>query len=146
MDFNLIIGSLQLALASFQLKLDHFTRPANRRESEDLDQFYELGEGIRVLESALAETVSFVGQTSNREPNPRLASLWEDASRAIRRINNGAELADLTFEKNLYWRNPQFYKEKSESRLYRISLDNVLTQLRHLRADYDRLQKKVNGY
>jgi len=67
MDFNLLIGSLQLALAAFQLKLDHFTRPSNRQEENELNSFYDLGEAIRTLEFALAETVSFVGQTNNRE-------------------------------------------------------------------------------
>jgi len=145
MDFNLLIGSLQLALAAFQLKLDHFTRPSNRQEENELNSFYDLGEAIRTLEYALAETVSFVGQTNNREPNPRLASLWADASSSIRNIGDGADLADLTFEKNLYWRNPEFYRGQGDNKLHRISLDNVLVQLRHLRTTYDKLQKKVNG-
>ena len=145
MDFNLLIGSLQLAIAAFQLNLDHFTKPANRRNENELNSFYDLGEAIRTLEFALAETVSFVGQTNNREPNPRLASLWADASSSIRKISGGADLADLTFEKNLYWRNPEFYREQSENKLHRISLDNVLVQLRQLRTAYDKLQKKING-
>ena len=144
MDFNLLIGSIQLAIAAFQLKLDHFQIPTNTVENNDLNSFYELGEAIRILEFALAETVSFVGQTNNREANPRLAALWEDASRNIRKISDGADLADLTFQKNLYWRNPEFYRGQGSSKLYRISLDNVLMQLRHLRTIYDKVQKKVN--
>lgn len=93
----------------------------------------------------MAETVSFVGQTSNRDPNPRLASLWSDASSSIRKIGDSADLADLTFEKNLYWRNPEFYRGQSENKLHRISLDNVLVQLRQLSTTYDKLQKKING-
>lgn len=145
MDFNLLIGSLQLAIAAFQLKLNHFVKPANRQEENDLNKFRDLGEAILTLEFALAETVLFVGQTNNREPNPRLASLWEDASSRIRKIGEVADLVDLTFEKNLYWRNPEFYRGQGENKLHRISLDNVLVQLRHLRATYDKLQKKVNG-
>lgn len=144
MDFNILIGSLQLAIAAFQLKLDHFTGPSNRPDENELNSFYDLGEAIRTLEFALAETVSFVGQTNDRAPNPRLASLWEDASRSIRNIRDGADLADLTFEKNLYWRNPEFYRGQSENKLYKISLDNVLVQLRQLRIAYDKLQKKIN--
>lgn len=142
MDFNLLVGSLQLALAAFQLKLDHFKNP-NRNEENQLNEFYSLGEAIRALEYALAETVSFIGQTNDREPNPRLAGLWEEASRSIRRIRDGADLADLTFEKNLYWRNPEFYRGQGQNKLYRISLDNVLVQLRQLRSNYDRLQTKI---
>jgi hypothetical protein len=93
----------------------------------------------------LAETISFIGQTNNREANPRLASLWADASNSIRKIKDGADLADLTFEKNLYWRNPEFYRGSSENKLHRISLDNVLVQLRQLRSNYDRHQKKIIG-
>jgi hypothetical protein len=145
MDFTSIIGSLQLALAAFQLKLDHFKKPANRQEENDLNSFYDLGKAIRTLEFALAETVSFVGQTNNREPNQELASLWADASSRIRKIGGGADLAGLTFEKSLYWRNPEFYRGQGEKILHRISLDNVLVQLRHLRTTYDKLQKKVNG-
>ena len=145
MDYNLLIGSLQLAIAAFQLKLDHFTKPANRQEENELNSFYDLGEAVRTFEFALGETVSFVGQTNNREPNPRLASLWEDASNCIRKIDNGADLAHLSFEKNLYWRNPEFYRGQGVNKLYRISLENVLVQLGHLRTTYDKLQKKVNG-
>ena len=144
MDLNLAIGMLQLALSAFQIKLDHFTRPLNRQEEIELNSFYDLGEAIRTLEYALAETVSFVGQRNNREPNPRLASLWEDASICIRKIDDGAELADLTFEKNLYWKNADFYLEQGENKLHSISLENVLVKLRHLRTTYDKLQKKVN--
>lgn len=146
MDLNLLIGSLQLVLAAFQLKLDHFKRPANRQEEKELTSFNDLGEAIRTLEFALAETVSFVGQTNNRGPNPRLASLWSDASSSIRKIDASSDLVDLTFEKNLYWRNPEFFRGQSENSLHRISLENVLVQLRQLRTTYDQLQKKVNGY
>lgn len=144
MDFNILIGSIQLALAAFQLKLDHFKKPPRQEENNEVDNFYDLGEAIRILEYALAETVSFVGQTNERRPNPRLASLWEDASRSVRRINDSAELADLMFEKNLYWRNPDFYRGQDANRLYRISLENVLTQLRKLRTEYDKVQRKIN--
>lgn len=141
-DFNLLIGSIQLAVAALQLKLDHFNRPANREA--ELGSFHELGHAIRSLEYALAETVAFVGQTNDREPNPGLASYWEEASRTIRNIDNGADLADLTFEKNLYWRNLEFYRGQSENNLYRISLGNVLLQLRQLRSKYEKLQNKIN--
>ncbi len=144
MDFNILIGSIQLAVAAFQLKLDHFKKAANRQEPDDKEQFYKLGEAIRLLEYALSETVAFIGQTNDREPNPRLATLWEDTSRAIRNIRNGAELADLTFEKHLYWRNPDFYKGHNANKLHRISLDNVLFQLRTLRSKYDKLREKIN--
>jgi hypothetical protein len=144
MDFSILIGSIQLAVAAFQLKLDHYSKSANRQEPDDREQFYKLGEAIRLLEYALSETVAFVGQTDNREPNPRLASLWEDTSIVIRQIRDGADLADLTFEKHLYWRNPDFYHGQDASKLHRISLDNVLVQLRNLRRKYDRLQKKIN--
>lgn len=142
MDFNLLVGSVQLTIAVLQLKLDHFNRPANRET--ELDSFYDLGHAIKSLEYALAETVAFVGQSDEREPNPRLASYWEEASITIRNIDNGADLADLTFEKNLYWRNPEFYRGQSENNLYRISLGNVLFQLRQLRSKYEKLQNKIN--
>jgi len=144
MDFNILIGSIQLAIAAFQLKLDHFTKSANRQEQNELNSFYALGEAIRTLEYALAETVSFVGQTNQRAPNPRLALLWEEASGTIRNIRDGADLADLTFEKNLYWRNPEFYQGQSENKLHRISLDNVLVQLRRLRSKYEKVQNKIS--
>lgn len=144
MDFNLFIGSLQLALSAFQLKLENFKRPLNRQEENELDSFYQLGVAIRSLESALAETVSFAGQGINRGPNPRLAALWEDASMKIREIDDGAELANLTFEKFLYWLNPEFYQGQGENRLHRISLENVLDQLRPLRKRYEKLQSRVN--
>lgn len=143
MDFSILIGSIQLAVAAFQLKLDHYSKSSNRQEPDDKEQFYQLGEAIRLLEYALSETVAFVGQTNNREPNPRLATLWEDTSRAIRKIRDGADLADLTFEKHLYWQNPDFYNGQTSSKLHRISLDNVLVQLRTLRSKYNKLQNKI---
>src|SRR5690606_20985978 len=100
MDFSILIGSIQIAMAAFQIKLDHYSKPVNRQEPDDIEQFYHLGEAIRLLEYALSETVAFVGQTRNGEPNPRLASLWQDTSTAIRNVRNGADLADLTFEKH----------------------------------------------
>ncbi|MCG2462457.1 hypothetical protein K8352_16975 [Flavobacteriaceae bacterium F89] len=145
MDFNLLISSIQLAIAAFQLKLDHFRKPSNRSDASELNRFYDLGEAIRILEYALAETVSFIGQNNNREPNPRLASLWTKASNSIRKIRDEADLVDLTFEKNPYWRNPEFYQGQNGSILQRISLENVLVQLRQLRTSYDKLQKKING-
>lgn len=144
MDPNILIGSIQVALAAFQLKLDHFKKPARQEQNNDLNNFYDLGEAIRILEYALSETVSFVGQSNDRRPNPRLASLWEDASRSVRRVNDSADLADLMFEKNLYWRNPEFYHGRDANRLYHISLDNVLTQLRKLRTEYDKVQRKLS--
>jgi hypothetical protein len=144
MDFSILIGSIQLAVAAFQIKLDHYSKSSNRQKPDDKEQFYQLGEAIRLLEYALSETVAFVGQTNNREPNPRLANLWEDTSRAIRNIRDGADLADLTFEKHLYWRNPDFYNGQGSSKLHRISLDNVLVQLRTLRNKYEKLQNKIN--
>ena len=143
MDFNLLIGSIQLALAAFQFKLDNFKKSETKKEPREQDDFFDLGEAIRTLEYALTETVAFVGRTTNREPNERLALLWRDASNCIRKIEDGAELADLTFEKNLYWRNPQFYHGERENRLYRISLDNVLVQLRTLRSKYDKVQNEL---
>lgn len=143
MDFNVLIAAVQLALAALQLRYDHFKKPSNRTDENGMDEFYNLGEAIRTLEFALAETVAYVGQTTNRQPNQRLASLWENASNAVRQIRDGADLADLTFEKNLYWRNPEFYRGQSESKLHRISLENVLTQLRRLRTDYDKLQRQI---
>lgn len=145
LDANVLIGSIQLAIAAFQLKLDHFRKATNRQDPRELRNFYDLGEAIRTLEYALSETVAFVGQTNNPEANPRLASLWEESSRRIRNIQDGGDLADLTFEKHLYWRNPDFYLGQGENKLRRISLTNVLVQLRHLRTNYDRLQKKING-
>lgn len=145
MDFNILLGSIQLALSAFQLKLDHFKKPAPPEQNNELNKFYDLGEAIRILEYALAETVSFVGQTNERQPNPKLASLWEDASRSVRKINDSADLADLMFEKNLYWRNPDFYRNQDSNKLYRISLENVLLQLRRLRTEYDKHQKKISG-
>lgn len=142
MDLNLLLSSLQLALAAFQLKLDHFTH-RNRVSETDLDAFYDLGEAIRSLESALAETVAYIGQTNEREPNPRLASLWDNASQSIRRVQGTSELADIAFEKNLYWRNPDFYNARNANVLYRISLGNVLVHLRQLRTLHDRLQAKI---
>lgn len=145
MDFNILIGSLQLAIAAFQLKLDHFLKPATRQDHNELNRFYDLGEAIRTLEFALSETVDFVGQTNDRAPNPKLAALWENASLSIRKIQNGADLADLTFEKHLYWRNPEFYKGQGANKLFQISLENVLIQLRQLRSKYEKTHRKLNG-
>lgn len=144
MDFSILIGSIQLAVAAFQLKLDHYSKTVNRQEPDDGEHFYKLGEAIRLLEYALSETVAYVGKSDNGEPNPRLAGLWEDTTRAIRQIKDGADLADLTFEKHLYWRNPDFYHGQGATKLHRISLDNVLIQLRNLRSKYERLQNKIN--
>jgi hypothetical protein len=49
----------------------------------------------------------------------------------------------LTFEKALYWRNPQFFRGQSQKDLYRISLHNVLIQLQVLRTKYDKMQSKM---
>ena len=40
MDIYLLIGSIQITLAAFQLKLDHFTKPANRESQIELNGFY----------------------------------------------------------------------------------------------------------
>lgn len=143
MDFSILIGSIQLAVAAFQLKLDHYSKSSNRQKTNDKEQFYQLGEAIRLLEYALSETVAFVGQTNNREPNPRLATLWEDTSRSIRKIRDGADLADMTFEKHLFWRNPDFYNGQRSSKLHKISFENVLVQLRTLRSKFEKLQNKI---
>ena len=143
MDFNLFIGAIQIAIGAMQIKLDHFTNNERRVLENEEREFYQLGETIRILEYALNETVAFTGQTNEREPNPRLAALWENASVSVRNIDNGAELADLVFEKNLYWRNPDFYRKQGANKLYHISLENVLIQLRNLRLAYDKLNKRV---
>ena len=144
MDFNTLIGWLQIALASFQLKLDHFSSSGPNRDNQVEEDFYNLGEAVRIIEYALSETVAFVGRTDTREANPRLSRLWEDASRSLNKIADSAELADITFEKHLYWRNPQFYQNRDNYKLYRISLENVLDQLRTLRGKYDKILKKIN--
>jgi len=145
MDFSILISSIQLAVAAMQLRFDHFKKPTNQGTDLDRDNFNNLGESIRVLEFALAETVAFLGQGNATEPNPRLAQLWQDASNSIRNIPGTAELADIAFEKNLYWRNPERYQDQDSVRIYRISLDNVLIQLRQLRSKYDNLHLKINA-
>jgi hypothetical protein len=143
MDFNIIIGSIQIALATLQLKYDYFRKHSNIQEKE-LRDFYILGEAIRAFEYALSETVAYVGHANDMEPNERLASLWEQASLSIRNIQDGAILADLTFEKRMYWSNPEYYETRIDNNLQRISLDNMLVQLRQLRIKYDNLQRKIN--
>ena len=50
MDFNLLIGSIQLALAAFQFKLDNFKKSETKKEPREQDDFFDLGEAIRTLE------------------------------------------------------------------------------------------------
>lgn len=149
MDFTLLIGSVQMVLAAIQLKLDHFSKPVkisnstNNQDRYAMDEFYDTGEAIRTLEHALAETVAFIGQSGHRDPNPRLAHLWDDASRSIRQLRDGAELSDLAFQKGLYWRDPSFFLDRNTSRLHFISIENVLIQLRRLGSKYEKLQQKL---
>jgi hypothetical protein len=144
MDFNIIIGSIQIALAIIQLKYDHFKKDPNRQTKKERTNFNNLGEAIRAFEYALSETVAYVGQQEVIGPNTRLASLWEQASESFRNIQEGAILADLTFEKRMYWSNPQYYETRFDNNLQRISLENMLVQLRQLRIKYDKLQRKIN--
>jgi len=141
MSLDTLISAVTLGIAALQLKLDHFSKVPYNNQTQD---FYALGEGIRTMEFALAETVAFVGETDGRQPNPRLANLWLDASQSLRNIEDGAEFAHVAFEKNLYWSNPNFYDNRNARVLYHISFDNVLNQLRILRVKYDKMQKKMN--
>jgi len=146
MDFNLLVGCALLAMNAIQLKLDHFNGTAGRQgenDSDNLNTLRKLGEAIEALEDALTETVSFIGQTNERNPNTKLAELWNEASQKVRRIKEGADLAHLTFEKGLYWANPDRYRNNEEKKLHRISIENVLNQLKQLRATYDDLQKRI---
>lgn len=142
MDINSIIGSIQLVLSFFQLKLDHYTKQTNVNDESNEDNFYNLGEAIRLLEYALSETAAVVGSRVDKGANPRLSSLWGVASEKLKSIQDNAEFTDIAFEKHLYWRNPDSYSKRSDFQLYRISLENVLDQLRDLRQAYDKQNKK----
>lgn len=144
MDFNILIGSIQILLTAYDIKLDHFAKLKKKQNPEAIDELYSLGESIRTLEYALSETINYIGQTNEREPNPRLSELWKEASNNVRKIHDSADLADITFEKHLYWRNPDFYGTQTNNELRRISLRNVLNQLKILREKYDNFQKNLN--
>lgn len=140
MDFNNLIGMLQIALAGLQIKLDHFSK--SKKENKILqNDFNYLEDAIKSLELALAETISFVGKTEEREPNPTLANLWKDASHKIRRIPGNAELTNIFFDKYLFWENPSYFRNKSKMQLQRISLENIREQLQILRRTYDTINK-----
>lgn len=143
---NVLLGSLQLGIAAIQLKLDHFSkRRINEINDHQRKEFVSLGEAIRILEYALGETIAFIGQNEDREPNPRLANLWRQASESLRAVEDASELANITFEKNLYWRNPEFFANRNDFELYRISLENVLLQVGQLHRKNDRLLRRLNA-
>lgn len=144
MDINTLLGLLQVVIGGMQLKLDHFNNKNNQRENQ-LSEFDALGEAIRTLEYALSETISYIGQNRRNLNNPHLSQLWDYASLATRSIPNGAELADIAFEKSLYWRNPNYLANPTSSQIYRISLTNVLEQLRKIRVKYDKIQNQINS-
>lgn len=143
MDFNNLMGLLQLALAAIQLKLDHFSKSKHEGNEDFQKEFNKLGDAIITLEYALAKTVSFVGRTDERVPNPNIARLWKEASHQIREIPGNAELADIFFDKYLFWENPNFFNGRNNFRLQRISLDNVLDQLRILRVKHDTMSRAI---
>jgi hypothetical protein len=144
MDFNILIGSIQILLSAFEIKLEHFAMLKKKQTPEGLNELYLLDESIRSLEYALSETIKYIGQTSEREPNERISELWKVASNSVRKIQGSADLADITFEKHLYWRNPEFYGTQSNNEIRRISLRNVLNQLQKLRENYESLQRILN--
>ena len=134
-----LIGAIQLAVSLLQMKFDHF-KNGDTVDEEINRQIDSLGEAIRVLEYALSETVATLRTRRNR-PNNYLADLWERVSNKFNELGDNVELADISFKKNLYWRNPQQFEG---AELYEISIDNVLGQLRILRTKYDNLLKKRN--
>ena len=145
MEYNTFMATIQIVLAAIQLRLNYHKKNLKRTQQDGLVSLENLGEAIRTLEYALSETIAFIGKRkSNTESNPRLAFLWAEASKSISKIQDGADLADLTFEKHLYWTNPEFYNTQSENKLNRISLENVLVQLRTLRSGYDKIQGRIN--
>jgi hypothetical protein len=148
MDLGSFFGMLQVFIATAQLKLDHFNKAtkANNQEERDFVEFDSLGEAIRFTEYAIGETISYLNQNRRDINSQRLANLWEEASLNVRRIPNGNILADIAFEKSLFWRNPDYFNNQDESQIYRISLTNVLEQLRKIRVRYDNLQKKISDY
>ncbi|MFN3757630.1 MAG: hypothetical protein ACK4SF_00310 [Algoriphagus aquaeductus] len=134
-----LIGAIQLAVSLLQMKFDYF-KNGDTVDEEINRQIDSLGEAIRVLEYALSETVATLRTRRNR-PNNYLADLWERVSNKFNELGDNVELVDISFKKNLYWRNPQQFQG---AELYEISIDNVLGQLRILRTKYDNLLKKRN--
>lgn len=144
MDINSTIGTLQLAVALLQLHLDHFKRSRSLLADEK-HAFSRLGDAIRTLEYALTETVFHVENTGSNRSNERISRLWRDASESLREIEGSDELVDITYQKGLFWRNPNFFKRLEKNEMQRISLENVLRQITPLRKKYENLLKAVRG-
>ena len=145
MDLNLVIGALQLVLSGFQIKLDHFSKKSSEFPQEEKEKIFKLGEAIRSVEFALSETVDYIGRRTENIPNPKLSKLWREASESLRNVDNSLNLTDIAFEKHHFWTNPKFYENSDERKLYTISVENILIQLRKLRLQYEKLRKKIDA-
>ena len=145
MDINLVVGALQVIIAGFQMKLDHFSKKKIVIPEESKEKIFELGDAIRSVEFAMSETVDYIARNVENTPNPKLAQLWRDASECLRKVDNTLDLNNIAYEKHLFWTNPKFYENSDEKKMYTISLDNVLVQLRKLREGYEKLRNKINN-
>jgi hypothetical protein len=134
---ELLVSAIALGVALLQFKFDHFRRSA--ANDAELDrELQSLGAAIRLLEYALSETVAVL-RTRNQGPNAHLADLWQRVSQKFEEFGGNTEVVDITFRKNLYWRDPDSFEN---AELYEISIENLLAQLRHLREKYDSLLKR----
>ena len=135
-----LLSAIQIIIASFQLKLDHFSK-SNINSNFDIENFYKLWNWIRSLEFAISETMAYIGlNPRNRDWNGRLSSLWQSVSQDLREIQWLSDLSQISYEKSLYWRNPRFYEENKRTDY--IALNNILDSLKKTRKKYDLMLSK----
>ena len=144
-----LLSALSLSLSVIRLVLDKAKLPRASREDPNLrEKIDNLGAAIRALEYALGETSAKLRGRIDGEPlghDDRLSAIWLDASAKLRKLKDSAELSNITFEKSLYWNNPELRALRNNGKLYEISIENLLQLLRTLRSEYDRLIKKLDS-
>ena len=143
-----LLSALSLSLSVIRLVLDKAKLPRASREDPNLrDKIHNLGAAIRALEYALGETSAKLRGRIDGEPlghDDRLSAIWLDASEKLRKLTDSADLSHITFEKAMYWNNPELRALRNHGILYRISIENLLQLLRSLRNEYDKLIEKLD--
>ncbi len=88
---------------------------------------------ILSLEKAIDETHAFISNCKDQSSNRHLEEIWKETAQKLKGIKNLEDITNIAFEKQLYWKNPQYYSKNNSVEADKIKLIEVRKQLQKLR-------------
>ena len=148
MEVEMFLSLIQTVTSLFQLKLDFSKNQTNdnlvnkKSSDNEFKKLEKLGIAIRNLEYSVSETFLYISNNNIHQTNHELNLIWKNTSEILRSNGFDSELVDITFEKSLYYLNPEYYRKNEKQKIHEITLQQMKKQLATLNKAHERLTLK----